>query len=255
MTLRAILFDLDDTLIDWGAFAEAWERNETPHIKKVFDHIQTIIDVAGGFETYRREYFTRTRQAWMEARNNLVAPHLGRVLVDAAVAVGVPREHADMERFLSVYEWTRVEGTSPFPEAADVLSELRDAGLRLGIVTNAFQPMWLRDVEMAAHGLLEFFPRCRISAADVGYLKPHPAIFERALNCIGTAPEQTIFIGDNPTADIAGAQSNGMRAVMRVTARRRPLISGLVVPDAAINSLVELLPILDEWFPGWRAGE
>ncbi len=254
MTLQAILFDLDDTLISWGNFAEQWEKHETPHIENVYAHIQQKTPLSAEFATFKTVYFQRTRKAWMDARHTLIAPHLGRVLVDAALAVGVPREYADMSTLLDVYGWTRVPGTDTFPEAPAILTRLRAAGLKLGIVTNAYQPMRLRDVELEAHGLLQYFPDCRISAADAGYLKPHPSIFQQALERIGTAPENTIFVGDNPTADIAGGQAAGMRTVLRVVGRTWPLISGLIIPDAALNSLEELPGILDEWFPGWEGG-
>ena len=51
----------------------------------------------------------------------------------------------------------------------------------------------------------------------------------------------------------AGAQAVGLKAVLRVTHPAPPMLSGLIVPDGAINSLFELPPLLDEWYPGWRA--
>ena len=89
------------------------------------------------------------------------------------------------------------------------------------------------------------------SAADVGYLKPHPSIFQAALECLGTEAEETIFVGDTVEHDIAGAQAAGMRAILRVKRPAPPMISGLIIPDGAVNSLVELSGILDQWFPGW----
>jgi hypothetical protein len=44
-----------------------------------------------------------------------------------------------------------------------------------------------------------------------------------------------------------------MRGVLRITSPTPPMLSGLIIPDAAVNSLAELPPILDKWFPGWRA--
>lgn len=250
--LETILFDLDDTLISWGDFAMEWESHELPHIKKVFAHLETLTYIKGGFDAFRQAYWQRSRKAWFDARHSLIAPHLGRVLVDTAKHFNVPEAHADIDRLLDIYEWGRVEGTHPFPEVIDVLTRLKKAGLKMGIVTNAYQPMRLRDVELAQHGLLEFFPDCRLSAADAGYLKPHASIFEQALKRANTTAERTIFIGDNPTADIAGGQAAGMKTIMRIIERSRPLISGLIMPDAAINSLEELPAILDEWFPGWE---
>ncbi|GAB4511259.1 MAG: HAD family hydrolase [Anaerolineae bacterium] len=252
--LKAILFDLDDTLIDWGYFLDNWEEVEDLHLPGVFEHICTLGTPTGDLSAFKKEYLQRTKQAWTNARETLVAPHLGRILVQTAVALGIAQDSMDERACLEAYRWAKVEGTVVFPDVVEGLKLLRNAGLRFGLVTNAFQPMWLREIEMEAHGLLDFFPECRFSAADVGYLKPHPDIFAEALKCLDVKPDEAIFIGDNPTADIAGAQSAGMKAVMRINPGMKPMLSGLIVPDAAINNLLELPSVLDQWFPGWAGG-
>jgi FMN phosphatase YigB (HAD superfamily) len=250
--LKAILFDLDDTLIDWSAFSENWEIRETRHLRNVFDYICREIHPLENWEDYAQEYFNRVREAWTGARESMIAPHLGRILVDAALALGTPENALEMQSCLDAYNWAAPINTYAFPDVPAALTILRENNIKIGIVTNAFQPMTLRDIEMKTHGLLDFFPECRLSAADVGYLKPHPKIFEAALECIGATAEETIFVGDNPVADIAGAQGAGLKAVMRVKHPTQPLISGLVVPDGAINNLNDLLLLLDKWYPGWR---
>lgn len=250
--LKAILFDLDDTLIDWSTFTENWEIRETKHLRGVFDYICREIYPLSDWESYSREYFQRVRDAWQGARESLIAPHLGRILVDTAVALGIAEGSVSVQECLDAYNWAAPESTFAFPDVPDAMKVLHKNNIKVGIVTNAFQPMSLRDIEMKAHGILDYFPDCRLSAADVGYLKPHPKIFEAAMQCLGTTPEETLFVGDNPVADIAGAQGAGLRAVMRVKHPTQPLISGLVVPDGAINSLNDLLLLLDKWYPGWR---
>lgn len=250
--LKAILFDLDDTLIDWSSFAGSWESNEAKHLRRVHDYLCSQGSLPGLFEEFNAEYVRRTRDAWAYARSSLLAPHLGKILLETARFFGVEESLLDMQRCLEVYDWHAVEGTDVFPDVIDGLRTLQGHNLKFGIVTNAYQPMAMRDVEIDQHGLLSFFPGCRYSAADVGYLKPHPVIFETALHCLGTAPEETLFVGDNPVADIAGAQGAGMRAVLRVKQPSQTLLSGLVVPDGAINSLEELPELLDELYPGWR---
>jgi putative hydrolase of the HAD superfamily len=252
MALKAILFDLDDTLIDWTHFDSNWEAVESPYLRGVYDYLCQTADFPHTLETYIEAYVDHIRDAWMSARSSLIAPHIGRVLVKAAVSLGVAEEVLDIDASLKAFGWGAIPGTHVFPDVIEGLTLLRDCGIHLGIVTNAAQPMSLRDVELAQHGLLEFFPRCRFAAADAGYLKPHEKIFAAALACLDASPDETIFIGDNPVADIAGAQGAGMRGIIRVNHEVKPMISGLIIPDAAINSLTELPPILDEWFPGWN---
>jgi HAD superfamily hydrolase (TIGR01662 family) len=246
--LKAVLFDLDDTLIDWSKFTVGWDGMEARHLQNVFDYLVSLHPLSD-IKVFNTEYARRVQDAWAEARSSLRAPHLGRLLVDTAVSVGVPIHLVDMQRCLEFYAWRAVQETSVFPDAIDVLKQLQARGLKMGIITNSFHPAALRDVELDEHGLLEFFPDCRITAADAGYLKPHPEIFELALRKLDVTADETVFVGDNAVADIAGAQGAGMRAILRRKVDRLPVTSGLVVPDATITSLLELLPILDEWFP------
>ena len=132
-----------------------------------------------------------------------------------------------------------------------MLEALRARGLKLGIVTNASQTMAMRDAELRTLGLIEYFPDCRIAAADVGYLKPHRRIFQAALERIGANAAETVFIGDNPIADIAGAEAAGMRAAQRVNGSAAAADGGLWQRQSCLRSLTELPAILDAWYPGW----
>jgi putative hydrolase of the HAD superfamily len=253
MALKAVLFDLDDTLLDWSGFHGDWARMEAMHLRNVFDFIAEHIHPLDDPDAFAAEFRTRTMDAWAAARTSLRAPNLGSVLVEAAVASGVASNKLDMRRLLEVYAWDAVPGTGMFPDVPDALQLLRDNHIKVGIVTNAYQPMWIRDVEIATHGILPFFPSCRLSAADVGYLKPHPTIFQMALNCVGVKPHEAVFVGDDPEADIAGAQASGLHAVLRYSARQMRALGSSIVPDARIISLEELPFILDRWYPGWRS--
>lgn len=247
--LKAILFDLDDTLIDWAEFDGPWEVMEDIHLHNVFEYIHKNIHPMDNVNAYIEEYIKRMRQAWMDARTTLRAPHLGTILIDTAEALGVPPNMLKVEACLDAYAWQAVKKTRVFPDVVEALTLLKERGIIMGIVTNAFHPMGLRDKELAQHGILDFFPSCRISAADFGYLKPHREIFETALKCLDVSPDEAIFVGDNLVADVAGAQSAGMLGVLRVTKNYDPSDRHIVQPDAMIHSLLELPALIDDWFP------
>lgn len=248
--LKAVIFDLDDTLIDWSKFSGDWAEMESRHLSGVFDYVCELHALTDR-EQYYTEVRNRTMTAWTDARSTNIAPNLGAVLIESAEALGVPPGRLDMRRCLEAYRWDAVQGTEIFPEVVDVLTQLRDAGLKLGIITNAYQPMWLRDIELKTYGLLHFFPDCRFSAADVGLLKPRVEIFQGALECLGVQPSEAVFVGDDPDADVVGAQAAGIKAVWRET-RRRPILLDGLVPDGRLRSLEELPTLLDAWYPGWR---
>lgn len=248
--LKGVLFDLDDTLLDWSGFKLDWSALERKHLIGVFDYVNTTIHPLDDFDAYCAEFGNRMLAAWTAARTTMRAPNLGTVLIETTVSFGVPAEQLDPRRCLEAYQWGIIPGTHIFPEVPDTLALLRRHGIRIGIVTNAHQPMWIRDIEIQDQGIYDFFPDCRISAADVGYLKPHPLIFQTALDCIDVQPSEAIFVGDDPEADIVGAQQAGLRAILRRVTRRS--VNGAITPDAQINRLDELPAILDRWYPGWR---
>lgn len=249
--VTGVLFDMDDTLLDWSTFNGDWQTLERTHIEHLFEFlIEAGRPLRCSLDLFVNSYRDQVMEAWTDARTTLRAPHMAHIMKAMLERYGFEEgDGITLKDCLLAYGWGKIPGVVPFPDVHEGLEELRKRGIRVGIVTNAFQPMWLRDVELELHRLLEFFPdeACRISAADFGYLKPHPSIFEYAVEKLGTPPEQTIYVGDNPVADIAGSQGAGLRAVLRVNHPAPPLISGLIVPDAAVNSLLELVTVLDEW--------
>ncbi len=255
--LKAVLFDLDDTLVDWGDMSESWQDVEARHLASLYRHVQEVGGkLSADLATFSEHYGRRLREAWMSARSTLRAPQLGKIIAETLTNFGYPVTDAPtLEACLRAYNWGAVRGVHAFPEVPQVLETLNAHGIKTGIVTNAHQPMWVRDVELAQYGLLHYFPEAgsRVSAADAGYLKPHPRAFQGVLDALSVTPQEAVFVGDNPVADIAGAQGLGMRGVLRLKGDNQPpLISGLIVPDAIIYDMRDLLKHLDDWFFGWR---
>jgi HAD superfamily hydrolase (TIGR01549 family) len=253
--IKAVLFDMDDTLIDWSGRAVDWVDYRRVHLEQVFSFVNSQLYAMKGEaaqEAFIAGAIHNIELAWIEAYETGYAPHIGTSIAQALNSIGVPNELLNRERLLRAYEWGPVEGVVAFPDALDVLPQLRAAGLKLGVITNSSQPMWMRDIELKAFSLIDYLDGPRLSAADVGYLKPHPAIFETALAKLGFGAHEVVFVGDNPLADIQGAQSVKMRAVLRHLADGSNH-KHATQPDAVINSLYDLLPVLDQWFPDWRS--
>ncbi|MEO0564477.1 MAG: HAD family hydrolase [Chloroflexota bacterium] len=253
--LKAVLFDLDDTLIDWSGFDGDYRQVEVPHFKGVRAYIE---DAGHGsllptMDNMLMDFRDRAMAGWERGRETMISPHLPRILQEMLRGYGVPEDLLDEHMLMDHYAWDAVHGTTVFPEVPAVLETLLGADVKISIVTNAFQTMRMRDRELADHDLLRYFETCRFAAADVGYLKPHPAIFEAALSCVDVAPENAVFVGDNLNADIVGAQRIGMKAVWRDTGYHSSRVAREVIhPDATVTALDQMLPHLDTWFEGWR---
>ena len=99
-----------------------------------------------------------------------------------------------------------------FPEVPRVLAELAGRGLALAVISNWDDrlPAVLEDL-----GLARWFDVVVVSQ-EVGVEKPHPAIFEHALDRLGLAPEQVLHVGDRVREDVEGALALGMEGLLLV---------------------------------------
>ena len=93
-----------------------------------------------------------------------------------------------------------------------LLEALRRRGLRLALVSNTASPEWLLRPVLEKQGLVERLDAIVLSS-EVGKRKPHPALFERALSEVGTAPDEALFVGDRLDADVVGAAGVGIPTV------------------------------------------
>jgi len=247
--LKAVIFDLDDTLIDWSGVDGDHAGREAARLSHVFDTICEQYQLENR-EAFVSAFRARAKTAWDNARTAHRAPHMGQDILQTVAEFGVPEGLFEEQALLRACRWAAVEGCKAFPDTLEALTLLRNRGLKLGLITNAYQPMWVRDIEMEAFGLTGFFQDCRMSAADFGYLKPHPSIFQASLQCLGVESTEAVFVGDDVEADIVGAQAAGIYAVLRNSKRREQYLNG-TQPDSRVDSLLELPAILDTAFPGW----
>jgi HAD superfamily hydrolase (TIGR01509 family) len=121
-----------------------------------------------------------------------------------------------------------------------VLANLRQRGLRIGLVSNAhFLPEMMRE-DIERLGVAVYIDDA-VFSSEIRVRKPHPEIFMKVLTAIGTEPHAALFVGDRLADDIAGAQAVGMRTVLTTQYRQEDPAAGDVVPDYTIATLAELV--------------
>ncbi|OZG65638.1 haloacid dehalogenase-like hydrolase [Bifidobacterium eulemuris] len=97
-----------------------------------------------------------------------------------------------------------------YPGALEMLRNLRGAGMRTVLVTNAQSCYTVPELEML--GLDVLFDAIVISSEE-GIKKPHPEIFRRALERVGATPDRAVMIGNDERCDIIGAKNAGIDGV------------------------------------------
>jgi putative hydrolase of the HAD superfamily len=198
--LEAVLFDWGDTLMRW-----TWEPEllEAGH--------------AAGLRALGRDPLpaltTRFRDAYLPL---LLAPGtleeveypglVRRLLAESGIAV----TDGELERYLEAEHAAWGSALQLADTTHALLESLRDEGLKLGLVSNAIDPPQLLHRDLERLGVAERLD-VAVFSSEVGWRKPHPAIFERALDVLGVAPAAALFVGDKLATDIAGASALGMR--------------------------------------------
>jgi HAD superfamily hydrolase (TIGR01509 family) len=121
-----------------------------------------------------------------------------------SVALPEPVTPADLyERSFDPEAWV------PYPDARPTLRELREAGIRVAVVSNT--GFDLRPI-FAGHGLDELVAAYVLSH-ELGIMKPDPAIFRRACELVQVEPARALMVGDSPGSD-AGGVAAGIRTLL-----------------------------------------
>lgn len=143
------------------------------------------------------------RETWMECPAlrcaEAILPRLG---------VGVPPRRLLEEVLEEIYEGL-VAQVEWLPGSRELLGELVRGGVRLGLVSNAAYAPFLHRV-LARAGVRDLF-RAVVISADLGWRKPHPAPFLRALTELGVSPGEALHVGDHWGQDILGAARAGLQ--------------------------------------------
>jgi len=243
--VRAVLLDLDDTLIEEEAFARAQLR-ATAHLVDGVDidtWDEVVIDSARSLwrtSTYYPDFLELGFASWegLWATFDAVHPRVDGVARwatsyrhdawrAALAAGGVVGDDADTlaDALSDRYIEGQRSGHPVLPGALDLLERLA-AEVPLALVTNG--PPDIQRLKIEQAGIGSYFSAVVISGA-VGLGKPDPAVFGRALELLDVAPENAVMVGDSWERDVAGALASGIRPVWISHGRPAPS------PDARVS--------------------
>jgi HAD superfamily hydrolase (TIGR01509 family) len=197
---------LEAVLFDWGGTLAEWEWDDA------------LLDAghAAGLRALGREpepaLTARFREAYLPLVEQSDYPTLMRELLrEHAIEV----DDAELHRFLAAEhaEWQPAHRLASTTHA--LLETLRGRGLKLGLVSNAFDPPDLLHGDLERLGVAERLD-VAVFSSEAGHRKPEPAIFRRALDALGVEPGAALFVGDTLATDIAGAAAVGMHTCQAV---------------------------------------
>ncbi|MBW4579019.1 MAG: HAD family hydrolase [Tildeniella nuda ZEHNDER 1965/U140] len=219
--MKAVLFDLDDTLLDRNASIKQFITAQYGRLLHHLNHIPQSDYVARFIELDCHGH------VWKD-----------RVYQDLVTEFAI--ENIAWQALLEDYETQFQFYCMPFQFLTETLSQLKQQGYLLGIVTNGRGQIQNRSID--GLGIRDYVDAILISEIEQ-VRKPEPEIFRRAAQRLDVAVQDSVFIGDNPEADILGAKRVGMKTIWK----RDSYWLETTDADAIIDELNEIPSILEQF--------
>jgi putative hydrolase of the HAD superfamily len=226
--VKAVIFDLDGTLLDRDTSIVQFIAAQHERLNTYLSHIPKL------------EYASKFIE--LDCHGYVWKDKVYKALVSEFKIEGI-----DWCSLLTDYETQFQFHCVPFPSLIEMLTSLKQQGYLLGIITNGRGEF--QDRAISGLGIRDYFETILISEIE-GVRKPQPEIFYRAMTRLGVSAQNSIFVGDNPEADIAGAKNAGMLAIWKRNS------DGLEPndADAIIDELSEILAILPRFDNAYGRG-
>jgi HAD superfamily hydrolase (TIGR01509 family) len=229
--IRAVLFDWGGTLTTFHSvdMLDAWRVAASVLAPDDADRVAAALLAA-------------EQEVWARTTSTLRSATTAEVLRTATEAVGLPIDAVLHDRAVTSYLDHWAPTTVARPEARETLHALRRRGLRTGLLSNTHWPRDQHESWLARDGLLDLLD-ARVYTSDLDVVKPHEDAFRALLDAVGVGPRDAVFVGDRPWDDVYGAARLGMPTVW---IRNDDVPPYDVTPDAVIDSLDELVDVLDD---------
>jgi putative hydrolase of the HAD superfamily len=265
-SVRAVLFDLDNTLLLEDASTERALRETAAAITGVVG-ADTEVLVAAAREAAEEHFRTSSVFAYAEVMGiwwgealwgeflgdspglrvlRAFVPDFRRRVWSRALASAGIDDDALVDTAVNAFRVARRTVQIVDPDAETVVRDLaRDH--RLALVTNGAPDV---QREKLAHTALAPSFELTIISAEIGFGKPDPRIFELALAALDVAPEDAVMVGDSLARDVAGAHAARIRAIWIDRGTRENVPEPAPMPDARVTALREVRSTLASLAPG-----
>src|SRR5687767_5303584 len=240
--IRAVLFDFDDTLVDFRRRAHPRALCEAG-AARVYAYLTARGCSLPSFEPFYSRQRAIARRIGLRTWITGGEPDGRRLLRRLCTDFGLQRDDMSLAKLGWLWYEPILETAELPADVRQTLAALRDGDVKLALVCNTTHQGAVIDRHLEQLGLLEFFP-VRVYSTEVGVRKPNPLIFQAALKALGVVDaSEALFVGDDPKLDIFGAQRAGLRAAVRIPPHNPRGGRGLA--DYAIERIGQLLDIFD----------
>jgi len=225
-TPQAVIFDLDYTLLRPSDLFEA------------AGYVRTGARYGLALDPARWPLAERAAYKAVAARREVTGlvhdDHLLQVIARAIIdgLGGGPKGAGELTARAIVSAWSDVENFGLYDDVLPCLEELKEAGVRMALLSNA---LGHGVEEIVAHFALDAYMAAAVSSLETGAVKPAPRMFSTLFGLLGVPAQDAVMVGDSVEDDVDGALACGCPAILLDRSGRR---RDLAVPR--IESLAEL---------------
>ncbi|MEN9567445.1 MAG: hypothetical protein RLZZ69_2641 [Cyanobacteriota bacterium] len=222
--VKAVLFDLDGTLLDRDTSVEQFISAQYDRLTDNLSHIP------------KNDYMTRFIELDCHG-------HVWKDKVYQTLVAEFTIKNISWQELLEDYKLQFQYHCVPFKFLFEMLDKLKQQNYLLGIITNGRGQFQARAIE--GLGIRDYFDTVLISEVEQ-IRKPQVEIFQKAMKQLSVSASDSVFVGDHPEADIAGAKG----AMMKTIWKRNSFWSEAKEADAIIDELKEIPLILEDFLVG-----
>ncbi len=228
MKIKALFFDLDDTLHD----------SQYPFEKTVEELLPEVAS-----ELNMNELYIKFREAsdwlwkdYVAGKMSLVDLRTKRMIL-ALKSMNITIDSETARMFQNQYEYNQSQ-LKMFPEVPNLLEEIKRKGITVGMITNG--PVEHQHSKISSLGLKSHIPSNLIFVSDgVGVAKPNPDIFHHVRKHVSLPPHELLYVGDSWENDIVGSSKAGWQSLWFNHRKREPETDDK--PLAVIHNLLKIL--------------
>jgi putative hydrolase of the HAD superfamily len=223
---RAVFFDVDFTLIYPGpAFQGSGYREFCSRFGIEVDPATFDNAVAGAATFLEPETGLYDAQLYVDYTRRIIE------------GMGGTGPHLEAAARAIYVEWAACHHFMLYDDVPEVLRGLHASGIKIGLITNSHRCLSSFQSHFALEGLFAV----TLSSLDHGYMKPHPSIFESALQAADVKAGEAVMVGDSFSQDVEGARRLGMRGIL---VARSATARAACPPDVAVIQSLRELPAL-----------
>ncbi len=231
--IKAIFFDVDDTLFSTSDFAAIARRNGVEAMVRLGlkanpdELLRELQEVVQEFTSNYEHHFDKLLARIPPSRYAGINPAM---LVASAIVA---------------YHETKFRQLHPYNDVIEVLSLLARSNLIRGVITAG---VTIKQAEKLLRlNVYPFFTPTAIFISDqIGIGKPNPKLYSRACEIAKVKPQEAMYVGDNPAHDIDPANSIGMITVLNRRSPKVVLVHGQTTPRHEIYDFWDLLKLVRE---------